>query len=254
LTTAFAQLQFLPSQIEVIDTLPGTNDYLKEKAAVMTGLPEGQVVWALHQTNGKGQSTNKWLTEPGQNITLSVLLRPENLPASEAFLLSKAIALAVHHTVAHFVKTGISIKWPNDIFAGSQKIAGILIENIIQGDLVKQSVVGIGLNVNQTVFLSDNNPTSLAKITGRNYVLSDIVAVLFENISSGYHQLQLKNNEKINRDYFRNLYNTGTAQPFLIHDQLRYCFINEVLGNGCIILTIDGKEEVYLYGEAKWKL
>ena len=254
LTTAFAQLQFLPSQIEIVDTVTSTNDYLKQWSAGFPDLAEGQVVWALHQTKGRGQKTNTWEAKGGQNITLSILLKPENLRAKDVFLLSKAISIALYNTVSSYVKTGISIKWPNDIFAGNQKIAGILIENSIHGDWVKQSIVGIGLNVNQTEFSIDNYPTSLAIILREKLDLNEVVSVLLKNISTLYLQLQQENYKKISQDYFSKLYNIKREQTFLIHNQQRLCFINDVFENGSIVLTIDDKKEVYLYGDAKWKI
>ncbi len=169
-------------------------------------------------------------------------------------MLSKAITLAVHHTISNYTNQNICIKWPNDVFSGEQKIAGILIENIIQGDWVKQSIVGIGLNVNQTAFLSDNNPSSLALITGKTYELKEIVQLLLASISLGYQDLQLKNYRKISSGYFRNLYNINSEQTFIVQNQERKSFIEDVLENGSIVLNIDGQKEVYLYGDAKWKI
>ena len=254
MTTAFARLQFLSSDIEVLETVGSTNDYLKEKAGNPPGLPEGSVIWARNQTAGKGQQNKSWNTAPGENITLSILLKPADLLASEAFMLSKAMAFGVHSTLTQLIGQGISIKWPNDIFIGKQKIAGILIENIIQGDFVKQSVVGIGINVNQKDFLIDTNPASLAMITGETYDLKEVVLDLLENISIFYLQLQLKNYTKINSEYVRNLHHVSQEQTFLIHNLETICQIQDVLENGSIVLSIDGKKEVYLYGDAKWKI
>ncbi|MCX6189523.1 MAG: biotin--[acetyl-CoA-carboxylase] ligase [Bacteroidetes bacterium] len=250
MTTAFDPIQFLPAQIQLFDSLPSTNEHLKNEASA----PEGSVVWALQQTHGKGQQANQWLSESGKNITLSILLKPNHLLASEAFRLSKAISLAVQSTVSHFVNSPVQIKWPNDIYIHSQKVAGILIENTIQGDRLKYSVVGIGLNVNQTIFLSDNNPTSLSKVTGESYVLKEVVDVLLTFISARYLQLQLKSYKKIEVDYFQQLFNVATEQTFVIHDEINHCVINDVLPNGSIVLKIKEENKTYFYGDAKWKI
>ncbi len=254
MTTAFAPIQFLPTQIQLFDSLPSTNDYLKQAVSDCDGLPEGTVVWALDQTNGRGQHANEWLTEKGENVTLSILLKPKNLLASEAFRLSKCIALAVQSTVSHFANNPTRIKWPNDIYIDSQKIAGILIENTIQGEYVKYTVVGVGLNVNQVNFRSDNNPTSLRKNTGEIYVLQEVVDLLLAYISARYLQLQLKNHKKIDGDYFQLLYKVYHEQNFIVHEKVILCQVNEVLANGSIVLSIGDEKKAFLYGEAKWKI
>lgn len=254
MTTTFAPLQFLPAHIHQFDLLPSTNDYLKEALVKPQEMPEGTVIWALQQTAGRGQHDHIWNTEAGKNITLSLLIKPVGIHATEIFLLSKVIALAVRSTVAHFLSANISIKWPNDIYAEEQKIAGILIENTIQGDQIKYSIVGIGININQTHFLSDNNPTSFRKITGKEYHLQEVVDVLLSKISFHYLQLQLKNFKKIDRDYFKNLYQVHLPQSFIIHEEPKQCLIQEVLSDGSIILNIDEEKKTYLYGDARWKI
>ncbi len=253
MTTAFAQLQFLPSQILEFEELSSTNDYLKDLASD-DSVEEGTLVWALHQTNGKGQHSNRWLSEYGKNLTLSLLLKPKDLALSELFRLSKAISLAVRDSVSSFINVDVSIKWPNDILVDTQKIAGILIENSIQGDKIKHCIVGIGLNVNQNFFLSENNPTSLQKITGNIYSLRDVLNVLLENISSRYLQLQLKNYKNIDTEYFQHLFKVYTEQKFIIGNETKESFINEVLPDGSIVLTINGEKKTYSYGEARWKI
>ncbi len=254
MTTAFALLQFLPAQIHVFETLPSTNDYLKVALLKPNEMPEGTLIWALQQVQGRGQQSNVWHSEAGKNITLSILLKPNALQATEVFRLSKVIALAVHSTVSHFVKNDVAIKWPNDIFVGPNKIAGILIENTIQGDQVKNSIVGIGLNVNQTLFSNDNNPTSLLNATGNNYSLQEVVDVLLMNISYQYLQLQLKNYEEIDRNYFLSLYQVHLPQTFIIHNEPKLGSIEGVLPDGSIILMIDEEKKSYLYGDARWRI
>jgi BirA family biotin operon repressor/biotin-[acetyl-CoA-carboxylase] ligase len=254
LTTAVSPLQFLPFRVQLFDVLASTNDHLKQAVTADESLPEGTVIQALNQTSGRGQFDRSWVSEPGQNITLSVLLKPANLLANEAFMLSKAVALALCQTVSHFLKTPVSIKWPNDIFAGNRKIAGVLIENSIQGDWVKYSIIGIGLNLNQEAFNTDNNPTSLSLETGEKYAVNDVVEVLLDNLDKSYASLRLRNYKKLNASYFQKLYRVHENQTFLIHDEPRVCMINEVGVDGAIVLETETQKGTYLYGEARWKL
>lgn len=124
---------------------------------------------AKGQTAGRGQKGNGWHSAKGENLTFSTLLRPEWLPVQEQFAISQAAALAV---VDYLADKGVTakIKWPNDIYVGERKICGILIENSLEGEHLATSIVGIGLNLNQTVFPDSlPNPVSLIMVTGRSY-------------------------------------------------------------------------------------
>jgi BirA family biotin operon repressor/biotin-[acetyl-CoA-carboxylase] ligase len=111
-------------------------------------IPEGTIVWVLNQTKGRGQGNKKWHSNPNENLTFSVLLKPSFLPMEKQFVLSKMVAVAVAKVVSSFCSDTF-IKWPNDIYVKNNKIAGILIENSIQGQKMYHSVVGIGININQ---------------------------------------------------------------------------------------------------------
>lgn len=134
-----------------------TNIHLTQLAQD-NNLPEGTVVNAAFQTHGKGQRNNSWEAEKGMNITFSVLYKPHFLPLSKHFLLSKAISLGVFDYL-NCICAEVKVKWPNDIYVGNKKIAGILIENSIKGNNIYQSVIGIGININQSNF-STLNATS----------------------------------------------------------------------------------------------
>lgn len=136
------------------------------------GLPEhGSVLVARSQVQGKGQGSNGWFSSAGANLTLSLVLHPEHVPPSRVFALSQFTALAVARTVARHLPSEtaarVRVKWPNDIYVGSQKIAGILIHNGLRAGRLHWSVVGIGLNVNETAFppALRNIATSLALLT-----------------------------------------------------------------------------------------
>lgn len=135
-------------------------------------LPSGTVLAAREQTAGRGQRGNTWFTEPGKNLTFSIVLKPSGLAAGEAHLLNYLASVAVAEFLEGY---GVfcSIKWPNDIYVGRKKICGILVENSLSGGCVAASVIGIGININQTEFPQLANATSLSLVTGREYVLED---------------------------------------------------------------------------------
>lgn len=156
---------------------------------------------AREQTAGRGQRGNSWEAEPGKNITLSLILRPEQLPAMRQFELSEAVALAVADTVESLGIGHVAVKWPNDIYVGDRKIAGILIENTLSGNLISRSIVGIGLNVNQREFHSDApNPVSALQLTGREHNVEDLALRMVQRILD---RLSLDNHSEYRRRLWR---------------------------------------------------
>lgn len=158
-----------------IEETESTNLWLKEHLA-----DEDMVVWADYQTAGRGQGANKWESERGKNLTFSMLLHPASVPANRQFVISMQISLAICAALGEHIGE-LSIKWPNDIYWHNAKIAGILIENRLHGHVIRDSIIGIGLNVNQRQFHSDApNPVSLWQIceqeTDREQLLRDILA------------------------------------------------------------------------------
>ncbi len=143
----------------------------------------------LHQYipvgDSRGQRGNTWESEPGKNLTFSVLLRPDGLHASQQFRISQAVSLAITDTLDGFLPEGIEakVKWPNDIYVGNRKICGILIENTLCGAAIQHSIIGIGLNINQRDFLSDApNPVSLYQLTRKDTCINDILEGILSRI------------------------------------------------------------------------
>lgn len=164
----------MPPRLIWLDEVASTSSYL---AAVAEGLPHGAVVAARSQTAGRGQRGNSWEAEPGRNLTFSMLLRPSGIAAAEQFRLSEAVALGIAATLQEALPAvAVRIKWPNDVYAGDRKICGILIENSLMGNIIRQSIVGVGINVNQTEWRSDApNPIAMAQLAGREYELGPLL-------------------------------------------------------------------------------
>lgn len=182
-----------------------TNNYLA-KHLKNNEASEGLVVKAQFQTVGRGHRENCWYSNPGQNILLSILLYPEFINPQDQFLISKTISLGIIDFLSNYIKE-LKIKWPNDIYYKNKKIAGILIENTIIGDRIGNSIVGIGLNVNQKNFPIDiPNAVSLILTTGNNFsceILSDELLFFLDN---RYKQLIIGEKNKINDEYLNKLY------------------------------------------------
>ena len=164
-----------------IEETDSTNRWLKAHG-------EGtMVVVADYQTAGKGCGTNSWESERGKNLTFSMLIHPTDIPASQQFRITEVVSVALCEVLEQYIGD-VSIKWPNDIYMGDMKICGVLIENRLQGNVIVDSIIGIGLNVNQTEFVSDApNPVSLRQLLGREIdreaLLHDFLETL-ETVSS----------------------------------------------------------------------
>lgn len=149
------------------------------------GAPHGTVAIAECQTAGRGQRGNTWESAPGENVTMSVLLRPDGIEPRRQFAISEAVALGVAETLDIYLPAGMraEVKWPNDIYVGNRKICGILIENRITSTTIERSIAGIGLNVNQELFVSDApNPVSLRQLTGARHCVETIARQVAERI------------------------------------------------------------------------
>ena len=146
-----------------------TNTYLLDLLAQGTTLPDTTVIYTLRQTAGRGQMGNSWESEMDKNILFSMLLCPTFLPIREQFLLSQICSLGIVEALDELIRTQylqdevkLSIKWPNDIYAGDGKLCGILIENRLMGGTLQHSVLGVGINVNQEKWIGNApNPVSL---------------------------------------------------------------------------------------------
>ena len=145
-----------------IEETDSTNRWLKEHG-------EGEtLVVAEYQTAGKGCGSNSWESEKGKNLTFSMLIHPD-ITAHDQFRITEVTSVALCETLAPYIYNKVEIKWPNDIYIGDKKICGMLIENRLQGSTVVDSIIGIGLNVNQRVFESDApNPVSMWQLLGQD--------------------------------------------------------------------------------------
>ncbi len=170
---------------------------------------EGTVILSDFQEEGHGLGRNTWNSQPGKNILISIILYPHFLPPQHQFMLNKVTSLAVLKCVEAFVgDLPLRIKWPNDVYAGMGKIAGILIKNTISGLKLRHTIVGIGLNVNQVDFDADlPNPVSMAGLTGSDIDREAVLTVLLDHFSELYDQLRAGDHQAIDNAYLGALLN-----------------------------------------------
>ncbi len=196
-----------------LTTVNSTNSYLKGliKHDKVSG---DTVVVADYQDGGKGQGENIWESRRKENLLFSWLVFPAFLAVSDQFVLSKAVSLGI---VAALREFGLNsqIKWPNDIICNDKKLGGILIENSIQGDILKNSVVGIGINVNQLSFPSFSfSATSMSEQSGKIFDIQVIMERVMHHLKIMYNQLQEGDLKQINHLYLEKLYRKDSLSIF----------------------------------------
>lgn len=234
------------NQIWIAST-ESTNSYLQEAGDSVK--PHTMVI-SSNQTHGRGQRGNSWESEPGKNLTFSFYIKPEGILPAEQFIISEAVALAIMAALREF---GIvaKVKWPNDIYVDDKKICGILIENSILGPSIYKSIIGIGINVNQTLFRSDApNPVSMAILLGKDYDLREVAQIIGRYLDS-YIKL-LDKPDALHFEYKKNLWRgDGNKYPFIETSSGNRFFakIADVERTGHLYLQSDDKFSRYAFKE-----
>lgn len=234
------------------DEITSTNDFFKSDKVYNT-IKEGAVVYADYQTKGRGQKGNTWESEKGMNLLFSLVLRPDMLEINEQFIISQLISIAIQEFLN--VEAGdIKIKWPNDIYWNDEKICGILIENILADNKIERSIVGVGLNVNQTLF-SDwiPNPVSLKLITGKMYDIKSLIVDIQSRVMAYYDVLKMGGFECIRQKYKANLYRSNGFYRYADAYGVFEARIKDVENNGVLVLVgKDFAEKRYFFKEVRY--
>ena len=225
-----------------IDETDSTNRWMKENGE------QNIVVVADYQTAGKGCGTNSWESERGKNLTFSLMIHPEGISAKEQFFISEAVSVALCETLAPYIYNKVEIKWPNDIYVDDRKICGILIENRLQGSEIKDSIIGIGLNVNQREFKSDApNPVSLYQLTGKETDREALLNSFLQAFDKALH------NKTTCFTYREMLYRKGKDS---LYKDKTTCFVAtliDVLPDGRLLLVDkEGQERTYAFKEVQF--
>lgn len=191
------------------DKIDSTNNFAKEWLRNHK-LDSNCVIATNEQFSGRGHQSNKWLTQPGKNLIFTIV-KSIQLPVKNQYTLSQAVCLGI---IDFLTENDIeaTVKWPNDIYCGDMKIAGILVENILRGTDIRQSIIGVGLNANQIVFPPEaGRPCSMQQLTGMTYDLKKLLISCSNSI--GNRVLSI-NYESINDEFHRHLYNINKLQHF----------------------------------------
>lgn len=246
------ELVFEPNFIW-LERVDSTNTYCMKLAE--QGEPEGKVVAAFFQEQGRGQRGNSWDSEVGKNLTFSLLLRPLFLKVEDQFDISKAIALSIYDWLK-MNSVEATIKWPNDIYVGDKKIAGVLIENSFIGPALDVSVIGVGLNLNQTKFSSSlPNPISMIQLKGVEYRPEIVLRELMVSIQMRYLQLKFGLRDKVSNDYLNSLYRYSVTSKYSDSNGIFNAKIVGIKPTGELILeTEQGQQKCYAFKEVSFEI
>lgn len=209
-------MTFVHQHLEELDS---TNNALWELSEKIQ-LSEFHTISADYQWGGRGQDTNTWHSEKGQNILLSTMIFPDFLAAADAFQISQLVSVSIFDFLKSLNIEEISIKWPNDIYIGKRKIAGILIQNAISGASLSKSLLGIGLNVNEKEFpVSLPNPVSLSQLANQDFQILEETHHFISILKRNYELIK-KSPKKISRCYHKHLFQLNQWAKYKISDDI----------------------------------
>lgn len=234
------------------EILTSTNDVASQMCE-KGELAHGDVIFTLNQYSGRGQGDNSWESEPGKNIAATIYLKPINIHASNQVVLTQIISLAIADLLTYVTKReDVKIKWPNDIYIGKAKVAGILIQNYIYGNKIDGVIAGIGINVNQSKFLSDApNPISLKQIAGVNFDVNDVLEKLLEKIDYYYIGSPDENQMlALEDEYLKRLYQINVKKKYLADGKIFEGTITGIDEYGRLkIIDEQGIEHIFAHKE-----
>ena len=241
---------FVGKTVNYLPSCHSTNDIAH--SLVESGSPiEGTVIITDNQTAGRGQQGSKWESEPFENLTFSIVLKPKIDPKNQ-FDLNIIISLAITEALNYFLPgSKVQIKWPNDIYIDDKKICGILIQNIIRGNKIHSSIIGIGINVNQTKF-DEPKATSIKRILNEQLEKEPALEVVLEKIEKFYllfnDQKQLLFNKYLNKLL-------GLGEPRIFCDKENLQFEGIITGideQGRLLVLINNSVKIFNFKEIKF--
>ncbi len=232
-------------QYHHFDEIDSTNAYLQRKHSEAD--IRNWVVSANEQTAGKGMGSNSWESEAGKNLTFSLAVDMNFLPAEKQFLLSKAVPLGIIDVLDDILPNEkLSIKWPNDIIYENRKLAGILINSTIKANMMDVSIIGIGLNVNQMQFKDwPTHPISLKQITSETYNLQPLLEQIVEHILIKVKQLN-DTPDVIEQDYLKRLFRYRTWADYEVEGKIVRLFMTGIDKFGRLQL-LDEQQKMFCY-------
>lgn len=236
---------FIGNNIHFLSETDSTNTYAMNLLRNVNVI-DGTAIYTDNQTQGRGQRGSVWHSEIGENVIVSVILKPTFISVNEAFYLSKICALAIYDVLADYIDCSqfdIKIKWPNDILVNKKKIAGVLIENTYHHQHLHYSVLGIGLNVNQVIFNELSEIATSIKLSSEYGLMIDkklVMQSLFSYLEKWYFKLKEKKFEEIDATYLKQLFGLHEELIFLNTDSITIkAIITGIAQDGKLMLKLE---------------
>lgn len=240
-----------------LDAIDSTNTFLKN-LAVNVDLDDFTVATTKQQLSGKGQMGSEWVSEDNKNLTFSVFKRFERFSIDNQFCISMIVSLSIHEVLSELRLSDINIKWPNDILSCDKKIGGVLIENKLKDKQIESSIIGIGLNVNQTVFKNLNQASSLYVNYKKKFDKDNLLKQIVDRLEVNFKKYDFTISDSINHlhgNYEKLLFNLNQLKPYSLYDgTIFHGVVKGVTKTGKLkletnglIKTFDLKEIKFLY-------
>ncbi|MFM7766912.1 MAG: biotin--[acetyl-CoA-carboxylase] ligase [Bacteroidota bacterium] len=242
------------SDLIVLDEVDSTNRFAQELLQTSAKVKEGTAILSFYQTSGKGQKGNVWESERRSNMLASVILFPNFLELSSLYLINQVVALSVCKALADHSGYEFKIKWPNDIIFGENKIAGILIENSIREKRCTNSIVGVGINLNQEVFKNYvPKAISLRSITQKTIDSIPEFTIKWRNILIEYFEMIRNGDEqKIIETYSRLIFGLNEKREFEYDGLKTFGIIRGVTKDGYLKMETDSEIREFGIKEIKY--
>jgi len=226
-----------------LNAIDSTNSYLRQLAKDKD-LGKWAVVTSDFQSMGRGQKGAVWQSERGKNMICSILVRLTDFKAKDQFLLNCAVSLGIFNALIKFDLPKLKIKWPNDIMSVSKKLGGILIENTLVGDEINQSIIGIGINVNQHTFSKDLPlAVSVKQLTGKDLDRDVLLQEILVSIQGQFELIFQRKYDELLQSYDQHLFRKNKAHMF--EDKEGHRFMGVIKGvSQKGLLLVENQEEV----------
>ena len=229
-----------------LNATDSTNSYLR-RLSMNERLEDYTVVVANHQSEGRGMMGTVWQSESSKNLTFSVFKNVDFLQFDLQFYISMCVSLSVADVLNEYHLKQVKIKWPNDILSEQQKLSGILIENIVKNNQLKSTIIGIGLNVNQSEFDNLPNANSIKNVIGKPIDLDEILNSLLNSLKKRFSDLEKGRLEKIRQKYQMSLFRMDKPSTFKnLQDEIFTGYIKGVTETGQLrVLVEDNQIKIY---------
>jgi len=221
-----------------LNAIDSTNEYIKKNRDFFSD--KELCVITFNQTEGKGQRGNNWVSEPGSNLCISLYFSDLNINLKDLFNLNMLVSLNIIDILDSLSLKNLKIKWPNDILAENKKISGILIETFSKNNMIKDIIIGIGVNVNQIDFNNLINATSMSLIMNKKYDLNIFYKLFLEKFKGFSGEVKNINSFETKLNYLKNLYGINSLKKFEVNNLIFDAKISGVNKKGELVLDIDG--------------